>query len=73
MCGVYCLKNKHEVFGMFQNFLIFVERQSGNQLRILRTNRGDEFLSREFNEFCSQRGIKHELIAPYSPQQNGVA
>ena len=26
-----------------------------------------------FGEFCLQHGIVHQTIAPYSPQQNGVA
>lgn len=30
-------------------------------------------MSREFSLFCTKLGIKHELTAPYSPQQNGVA
>ena len=25
-----------------------------------------------FLEYCSERGIKRHLTAPYSPQQNGV-
>ena len=27
----------------------------------------------EFKNFLKQKGIRHEIIAPYSPQQNGVA
>lgn len=30
-------------------------------------------MSREFQYFCVQKGVKHELAAPYTPQQNGVA
>ena len=26
-----------------------------------------------FGEFCLQHGIVHQTIAPYSPQQNGLA
>ena len=35
--------------------------------------RGGEFTSSEFNEFCSQQGIKRQLTTAYTPQQNGVA
>nr|GFA00891.1 zinc finger, CCHC-type [Tanacetum cinerariifolium] len=39
---------------------------------MLRTDRGGEFTSNEFNQFCKENGIARQLTAPYSPQQNGV-
>ncbi|GJX98296.1 retrovirus-related pol polyprotein from transposon TNT 1-94, partial [Tanacetum coccineum] len=42
-------------------------------MKVLRTDRGGEFLSNEFVAFCEEHGIKRELTAPYSPKQNGVA
>lgn len=33
---------------------------------------GGEFISKVFRQFLSQHGIKHQLICPYTPQQNGV-
>lgn len=38
----------------------------------MRTNRGGEFNSFEFNEFCKEHEIKRQLTAAYTPQQNGV-
>jgi len=38
----------------------------------MRSDRGVEFLSKEFNKFCEENGIRRFLTAPYSPQQNGV-
>ncbi|BBH07042.1 ADP glucose pyrophosphorylase large subunit 1 [Prunus dulcis] len=35
--------------------------------------RGGEFTSKEFNVFCVDHGIKRQLTAAYTPQQNGVA
>jgi len=32
-----------------------------------------EYLSREFEIYLESKGIHHELAAPYSPAQNGVA
>lgn len=57
----YMLNHKHEAFKCFQDFLAIVERQTGKKVKILRTYRGDEFLSTEFNHFCYKLGIKHEL------------
>jgi transposase InsO family protein len=39
---------------------------------VLRTDRGGEFTSKEFSDYCTGDGIKWQLTAPYSPQQNGV-
>lgn len=32
-----------------------------------------EFLSKEFINLCDEEGIKRELTAPYTPEQNGIA
>jgi len=70
---VYFLKEKSEAFCIFKKFKAYVEKQSGNSIKTLRSDRGGEFTSSEFNNFCTERGIKRHLTAPYSPQQNGVA
>ncbi|EEC81933.1 hypothetical protein OsI_25798 [Oryza sativa Indica Group] len=48
------------------------ERKSGSKLRALRTDRGGEFTVGHFTEYCAELGLRRELTAPYSPQQNGV-
>jgi hypothetical protein len=49
-----------------------VENESGQTIKILRSNRGGEYKINEFIEFCDLRGIKRQFIARYNPQQNGV-
>ncbi|GJR57267.1 ribonuclease H-like domain, reverse transcriptase, RNA-dependent DNA polymerase [Tanacetum coccineum] len=39
---------------------------------MLRTDRGGEFTSNEFTQYCNENGIARQLTPPYSPQQNGV-
>ena len=39
----------------------------------MRSNRGGEFTSHEFELFCNDRGIKRQTSAPRTPPQNGVA
>ena len=73
MSWVYFLKNKSEAFEYFKKFKSFVEKQSGRYIKALRTDRGGEFMSTEFINFCDEYGIHKELTAPYTPQQNGVA
>nr|GEY71424.1 ribonuclease H-like domain, reverse transcriptase, RNA-dependent DNA polymerase [Tanacetum cinerariifolium] len=39
---------------------------------MLRTDRGGEFTSNEFMQYCKENGIARQLTAPYSQQQNRV-
>lgn len=48
------------------------ERKSGKKLRALRTDRRGEFLVHHFADYCAELGVRREMTAPYSPQQNGV-
>lgn len=51
--------------------------KAGNQLRktikILRSNRGREYISNSMSLFCEQNEFIHGLTAPYTPESNGVA
>ena len=70
---VYIMKHKHEVFRQFKNWKAMVEKGSGYQLKVLRTDNGGEYTSNEFQDYLQQEGIRHELTVPKTPEQNGVA
>ena len=70
---VYPLKEKSNVFSCFKEFLHLAENLSGHKLITLRTDRGGEYMSHEFNAFLKDRGIIHQCTTPYTPQQNGLA
>lgn len=70
---VYFLKQKLEVFGVFKKFKAVVEKESGYKIKAMRSDRGGEFTSNEFQEFCEANGIRRPMTVPRSPQQNGVA
>ncbi|GAU36545.1 hypothetical protein TSUD_277510 [Trifolium subterraneum] len=70
---VYFLKEKSSAFDTFNNFKILVEKESGCVVQCLRTDRGGEFVSTAFDEFCRNHGIKRQLTTTYTPQQNGVS
>ena len=69
---IYFLKAKSEIFSKLQKFKALVEKQTGKQIGILRTDNGGEFESHSFDDFCKEEGIKKQLSIPYNPQQNGV-
>ena len=39
----------------------------------IRSDNGTEFKNTQIEDFLDGEGIKHEFLAPYTPQQNGVA
>ena len=72
-CKVYFMRNKWEVFDKFKEFESCTTNECGFLIGTLRSDNGGEYLSKEFESYLKSRGIHHELSAPYSPAQNGVA
>ncbi|GKV49114.1 hypothetical protein SLEP1_g55881 [Rubroshorea leprosula] len=71
VCGP--LENKSQVFKYFQHYHAMVERETGLKLKCLRTDNGGEYTSKEFRDYCSKHGMRHEKTVPGTPQHNGVA
>ncbi|GJT50472.1 retrotransposon protein, putative, ty1-copia subclass [Tanacetum coccineum] len=72
-CYVYLINTKYEALNMFETYKAEVENQLDKKIKILRSDRGGEYESNDFAEFCSTFGIVHQTTAPYTPQQNEVA
>lgn len=70
---IYFLKEKSQVFETFKVFKAYVEKESGHSLKTLRSDRGGEYMSQEFESFLKKHGIRHQLTVRSTPQQNGVA
>ncbi|CAJ2672444.1 unnamed protein product [Trifolium pratense] len=70
---VSSLSEKSQAFVSFKNFKSMVEKETRASIQCLRTDRGGEFTSHEFNSFCSSHGIKRQLTAAFTSKQNGVA
>ena len=58
---------------MFKKFKVMVEKEIDRQIKVVRSDRGGEYTSTTFMEYCEEQGIRRFLTAPYTPQQNGVA
>eukprot|EP00253_Pinus_taeda_P024444 PITA_24444 len=70
---IYFLEKKYEVFDRFKEFKALMENQTEKKIKVLRTDKGGHFCSKEFEEFCKKCGITRQKTTPYTPQQNGVA
>ena len=58
MMTVMYLREKLEAIEKFKWYLTRVEKETSKRIKCLRSNRGGEFISHEFNNFCIERGIK---------------
>ena len=70
---VYFLKQKSEVFEQFYHYKALVEKKIGHYIKVLRIDRGGEYISKDFLRFCREHGIHKKFTATYTPQQNDVA
>jgi transposase InsO family protein len=66
------MKAKDKAFVSFKEVKEKIEVEKNAKVKALRTDRGGEFRSFEFDEYCKTMGINRYLTTPYSPQQNGV-
>ena len=65
--------NNFESFYYYKMFANFSQTHTGNKIKVLRTDRGGEYLSDEFESNLNDSGTQHQLTAAYTPEQNGVA
>ena len=54
---IYFLKEKSEVFSKFKEYKSLVENQTDRKIKILRSDNGGEFTSKELKELCRECGM----------------
>jgi len=69
---VSILKTKDQAVEAFAKFKAEAENTLGYKVKCVRSDRGGEFLAAAFKEIYENAGIKRQLTAPFTPQQNGV-
>ena len=69
---VFLLSDRTTILSVFKNLYKLSKKETGRSMVKLRTDNAKEFLSGEFQDYIKQKGIRHELTAPYSPEQNSV-
>ena len=67
------MKNRIELFSIFQKFYAKIQTQFNVSIRVLRSDNAREYFSTPFTSFMSQHGILHQSSCAHTLQQNGVA
>jgi len=67
------LASKNGLSRALTTFISWAETQSNRKLKVLRSDRGGEYVNAEVRAILERNGTSHNLTAPYSPAQNGRA
>ncbi|KAK8547496.1 hypothetical protein V6N12_031633 [Hibiscus sabdariffa] len=70
---IYLMCHKSEALERFKEFKNEVQNQHGKSIKALRSDRGGEYLSQDFDELLKECGIVSQLTPPGTPQWNGVS
>ncbi|KAJ9670976.1 hypothetical protein PVL29_027114 [Vitis rotundifolia] len=70
---LFLMKNRAELFSIFQKFYAEIQTQFNISIRVLRSDNAREYFSAPFTSFMSQYRIIHQSSCAHTPQQNGVA
>lgn len=70
---LYLLKNKSEATGKIKEYVKFVQTKFRCTPKVIRSDRGGEYVNEELSKFLRNEGIKVQLTVPYTPQQNGIS
>ena len=66
------MKLKSDAVVLLKSFIKMTTIQFDRHVKMIRTDNGAEFFSKECTDFLLQHGIGHQSSCSYTPQQNGV-
>ena len=67
------LARKSQVPETTKEVITFMEKQSGCDLLVLRSDNGTEYLNKDLSSFLDSKGVVHQTTVRYTPEQNGAA
>ena len=70
---IYLLHHKSETFDAYKMYEAELRKQKGIGVKRLHSDRGGEYLSKEFNDHLKQAGTLRNLTVHDTPEHNGVA
>ena len=72
-CFAHFLQSKDMASDKIDEFIEYVENQTGHRVKELRSDRGGEFLAGTVAGICARRGILNSPSPAHSPSSNGTA
>ena len=70
---LYFQEKKSQTFESYKRDEAYIETQTGNRIKTVRSDRGGEFQSTQMTNHQDQKGTVREFTVHDSPPQNGVA
>lgn len=71
MRWIITTKTKDEIADLLVKWIEYQNHQFGKRVRTIFRDGGSEFV--RIKDYCEQHGIRTDVSAPYTPEQNGVA
>ena len=66
-CWIFFMQKKRKKFSKFCEFKELVEKESGKQVKALRSDNDGEYILSEFKDLCTKEGIRRDLVEPHNP------
>ena len=70
---IYCISQKLEVLPKYKEYEAWMRTQYGKWVKILQSDCGREYLSKELNTHLKAQGTIRSLTVHDTPEENGVA
>jgi len=69
---VFFLSNKRDAFATFKSFVKIIHNEFETTIKKVRSDNGSEFKNTRVDELCDEFDIRHQFLAKYTPQSNGL-
>jgi len=66
------LSDKSDVYDIFKLFIKRMQNEYETTIKKVRSDNGSEFKNTRVDDLCDELGIKHQFLAKYTPQSNGL-
>jgi transposase InsO family protein len=70
---VFFLQDKNDTQEVLKKFFKRAQNEFDAKVKKIRSDNGTKFKNTQVEDFLNEEGIKPKFLAPYTPQQNGVA